>query len=98
MMTTLSLEHRGKGERNWVACIENGKREYLQAKKDFTFSNARGIGTKFWYILESGKIYEISGIMNDFPVHVFIKVSDDGEIIEITEDEAKQCLKERCSE
>lgn len=90
MKATLSLEYSQKYGGGWVALIDGNTRQYLKPKKDFSFANAKGDGTKFWYILESGRIYEINGVLRDIPEHIFLKVTDDGEI--------ERCLKEKTSE
>lgn len=90
MKATISLEYTQKYGNGWVACVDKGTRQYLRSKKDFSFANANGDGTKFWYILESGKIYEIKGVLRDLPEHIFVKITIEGDVV--------RCLKEKILE
>jgi hypothetical protein len=84
----------------WYPLDQDYSRRYLKYSTDYSKSNSKGSrGVYFWYILESGRIYQIKEPQSWSRTKLyFCKVSDNGEIIEIAEDEARQCLKERCSE
>lgn len=109
MKATLSIENikiYGRVRPHWVAEItgitKNNKfyREFLRCKKDYANSNRQGNrGIYSWYILESGSVYEVFRPLNWSKTECFFcKVSDIGNIIKISSDEVKACLKESISE
>lgn len=89
--------------RCWVAHIVGSdekykfKREFLKPKTDYTKSNSKGSrGVYLWYLLESGNIYDVSETTSWKNVdRYFCKVSEDGDIIKITEEEVKEWIKKK---
>jgi hypothetical protein len=109
MKATLSIENieiYGKVRKRWVAEItgitKNNKydREFIVCKRDYTKANQRGNrGIYSWYILESEKMYEVYRPLNWSKHERFLcKVSEDGAIIKITEENVKKWLKENILE
>jgi len=81
--------------RYWVAEILGNhplykyNRKFISGKKDYTHANSKGSrGVFVWYILETGKIYEIlKPISRRNSCRYFCKVTIDGDIVEIKEKE-----------
>jgi hypothetical protein len=75
-------------------------REFLNPKKDYSKSNSKGSrGIYYTYLLDSKNIYDVSEPVSWKNVdRYFCKVSKEGDIIKITEDEVKQWLKENILE
>lgn len=66
------------------------KRNFLPYKKDYSRSNSVGSrGVYAVYILETGKIYEIK----DHKDRYYCTVTDNGNIVRLSEDEVKEWLK-----
>lgn len=89
----------------WVAIIygKTGSRylkNFLNGKKDYTKANSKGSrGVYIWYILQSGYVYEVSSPVSWKRIsHYYCKVTDEGEIVEITQDEVDQWIAEQYSE
>ena len=76
------------------------KRVFLKPKKDYSKANSKGSrGVYFVYMLESGNIYDVSEPVSWKNVdRYFCKVSEDGAIIKITEENVKKWLKENILE
>jgi hypothetical protein len=65
-------------------------RQFLRFKKDYSRANSVGSrGVYANYILESGKVYEIK----DHKDRYYCTVTDNGNIVRLSEDEVKECLK-----
>ena len=88
----------GKFPKPWIAKI-TGKdpkykyaREFLKSNKDYTHSNSKGSrGIYLNYILESGNIYEVNSQYSWRNwERYFCKVSEDGDIIQITKSEVDE--------
>lgn len=87
----------------WVAEITGTdhkykyKRKFLHGKKDYQKSNSKGSrGVYIWYILESGKHYEVKERVSwSRSKRYFIKVTDAGDIVWSTELEVESWLKNR---
>ena len=75
-------------------------RNRLPHTTDYSFTNGTGSrGTYLWYILESGKIYEVNERVSwSRSERYFISVDEQGDFLHMSQDEVRQCLKERCSE
>jgi len=86
----------------WVALITgfdnkfNYSRQFLKPKKDYAKSNNKGSrGVYFYYILESGYIYQVSSpITWKRTEKYFCIVSDDGEIQRVEKDFVDQWIKD----
>lgn len=70
-------------------------RKFLRFKKDYSASNSKGSrGVFAWYILESGKYYDIKESVSWKNCHrYFAKVNDDGDILRVEESEVREWLK-----
>lgn len=69
------------------------QRQFLRYNKDYSKANSKGSrGVYAHFILESGRIYEVK----EYKRRYFCKVSDDGDIIQIDEEEVRQWLKNIC--
>jgi hypothetical protein len=67
-------------------------REFIRCKKDYSRANSKGSkGVYEEYILESGRIYDIS----DKKDRYFCMVNEQGDIIKMNESEVIECLKSR---
>ncbi len=93
----------GKFPKPWIAKI-TGKdpkykyaREFLKSNKDYTHSNSKGSrGIYLNYILESGNIYEVNSQYSWRNwERYFCKVSEDGDIIQITKSEVDEWFQNR---
>lgn len=81
----------------WVAKI-TGKdekykyaREFIRGKKDYTHANSKGSrGIFLYFLIESGFVYEVKGSKKRY----FCKVSEDGEIIELTGDDVDEWIRD----
>jgi len=71
------------------------ERRFLKCKKDYKKSNSKGSrGVFAFYILESGKIYDVLEPVSWKNSHrYFCTVDDDGDIITLEKEEVDQCLK-----
>lgn len=71
------------------------ERKFLKHKKDYSKSNSKGSrGIYAWYILESGRVYEIKEMTSTRSSYrYFGKVTSSGEVEEISEKEVAECLK-----
>lgn len=86
---------------SWVAEITGldekykYKRKFLPAKKDYKHANKNASeGVIAEYILESGHIYEVNHSVNrNYTERYFCTVTDDGDIIKLTEQEVIDWLK-----
>lgn len=86
---------------SWVAEIVGFHSKYkydrifLQGKRDYSRANSAGSrGIFAWYILESGKYYEIKQQTSwKKSCRYFAKVDDTGEIIEVKEEEVRGWLR-----
>ena len=86
----------------WVAEITGNdqkfgfKREFLKGNWQRKRSNGNGSrGTEIWFMLESGKLYEVKSPVSWRSVdRYFCTVTDDGDIDKLTETEAKKWLKD----
>lgn len=69
-------------------------RKFVRAKKDYADSNSIGSrGVFVYYTLDSGKVYEVLHPYNwKKSSRYFCIVSDDGEIVKISEEELKEWL------
>ena len=93
----------GMPNQSWVAEIkgEHPKykydREFLRSKKDYTNTNSNGSrGIFAWYVLESGKCYEIKAQTSWRNIdRYFAKVDETGDIVKVDEDEVLEWLKSR---
>lgn len=72
-------------------------RKFLNCKKDYSHTNSKGSrGVYAWYILESGRYYEIKEAISwSARRRYFVKVDVDGTILEVEEDEVSEWLKDR---
>lgn len=84
----------------WYPVDEEYLKRFLDFKIDYSKSNLKGSrGIFYCYVLESDGIYQIKKRISWSKSQIyFIKVTNGGEILEITEGEARQCLNEKCSE
>jgi len=81
----------------WVAEIKGfGKkyhydREFVPGKNDYSKANSKGTrGIFCWYVLESGHVYEVKEPTSWSRIErYFCRVSDEGEIIKISEGEVE---------
>lgn len=71
------------------------QRTFLRAKKDYRRANSKGSrGVYAWYILESGRVYDVlERVSWRRSERYFCKVTDQGDIIRISEYEVQQWLK-----
>lgn len=74
--------------------LDRFTREFLSGQKDYSSSNgqgSRGVMRYFW--LESGSVYEVHELTSwTRSRRWYAAVSDTGEVIEITRDQAISCL------
>lgn len=92
-----------RGVRDFVAEITDFdiryryKRTFLRGKVDYAQSNLRGTrGVFVNYTLESGKIYHVSDPRSWRRTDkYYVTVTNEGEIVKITEEEVSACLKRR---
>ena len=88
---------------SWVAEITGFsdkykyEREFLSYKKDYSMANSKGSrGIYVWYILESGKYYDIkSQYSHRSHNRYFAKVSSCGDIVKVEEEEVVSWLRNR---
>jgi hypothetical protein len=92
MLATKGLQYRTDRPTPWLAEVTGLHEKYkfsldfLKYRMDYTHSNAKGDGIVFWYTLQSGKIYRVfEWISRKCDRKYFIRICDDGEIIEIPE-------------
>lgn len=86
--------------RQWVAEI-NGKddtykykRQFLRGKKDYRYANSRGTrGVYAYYILDEGKLYEVSDPKTWRHSDRYFCTVKDGQIVKLTEQEVEEWLK-----
>jgi hypothetical protein len=73
------------------------ERKFIQCKKDYRNSNSKGSrGVYAFYILESGKIYDVLEPYSWKNSHrYFCTVDNKGDIEILTKEEVDQCLKNR---
>jgi len=69
-------------------------REFLPAKVDFAEANGRGTrGIRYWWTLSTGAVYETRyRVTWDKWRHRFLRVTDDGIIVDITAEEVPAWL------
>lgn len=85
----------------WVAEIigYHGKygfeRKFLPSKRNYSRANSSGSrGVELWFVLESGKVYEVKAPRSWRSVdRYFCRVDDDGEIIRMSKDEVGSWLR-----
>lgn len=85
----------------WVAEILGSdkrykwQRRFLRGKKDYSEANSKGSrGVYVYYTLESGHIYEVNECVTwKRNERYFCRVTLDGDIETINEDEVRECLK-----
>lgn len=88
--------------RPWVAEITGEdpkykfKRVFLKGRKDYSeAADKKGSrGVYYYYVLDPGKIYEINDLVSLKSTKRYFARVLAGEIIEMTEDEVKECLSE----
>ncbi|MFA5348517.1 MAG: hypothetical protein WC294_10290 [Methanoregula sp.] len=73
-------------------------REFIQGKNDYSRANSKGTrGIFCYYILESDHIYEVKEPLSwSRAERYFCRVSDDGEIVRITEKEVEAFCEREC--
>lgn len=94
---------KGPGPSSWVAEITGEHprfkldRQFLKAKKDYSCANSKGSrGVFAVYILESGKYYDIKEQKSwKNSRRYYAKVNDDGDVVEVGDEEVAQWLKHR---
>lgn len=82
----------------WVARIEGSdpkyglKREFLQAKWDYSQANSKGTrGVRLWFVLSSGHLYEVKRwVSSRRTSRYFCCVTANGELHELTKEEAEE--------
>lgn len=85
----------------WVAEIigYHGKygfeRTFLSSKRNYSRANSSGSrGVELWFVLESGKVYEVKAPQSWRSVdRYFCRVDDDGDIIRMSKDEVGAWLR-----
>lgn len=84
----------------WYPVDEEYLKRFLDFKVDYSKSNSKGSrGVFYYYILESGRLYQIKKRTSWSKTRTFFaKVTNDGEIEEISEDEVQECLEEKILE
>lgn len=70
-------------------------RRFLRGKKDYSHSNSTGSrGVCAWYILESGKYYDVSERVSWKRVdRYFIRVNNSGDIVRVEDEEVEKWAK-----
>lgn len=73
-------------------------RRFLRGTRNYKYANAAGTrGIFTWYILESGRVYEVKSPQTwSRTDRYFCRVTDDGDIVRITKEEVDEWI-ERCS-
>lgn len=73
-------------------------REFVQGNTDYSKSNSKGTrGVFIWYVLESGHIYEVKEPLSWSRIEqYFCRVSDEGEIVKISEKEVEAFCEREC--
>lgn len=73
------------------------ERQFMRCKKDYSKSNSKGSrGVYAFYILESGKIYDVLEPYSWKKSHrYFCTIDDNGNIEILTKEQVNQCLKSR---
>ena len=85
----------------WVAEITGThekfgfERVFLESKRNYSRANKSGSrGVELWFILESGKVYEVKSPKSWRSVdRYFCRVNDDGDIIRMSKDEGGAWLR-----
>jgi hypothetical protein len=79
----------------WVDKITYTGRERLVARRDYSQSNNTGSrGIYLWYILESENVYEVQARTSQHQAErYFCRVTDDGDIVRISKEEADEWIK-----
>ena len=91
---------KGWGRNHWVAEITGFhekykyERKFLSYKKDHTYSNSTGSrGVYAYYVLEEGKLYEVSSPESWSTIDRYFCTVKNGEIKKLSREEATQWLK-----
>ena len=97
------LEARGivvHQERPWVAEITapdprfGYQRRFLPHKVDYRGANSRATrGVWWWWVIESGRVYEVSRLEGGQIARRFITVDQDGDIVGLTREEVDRWLR-----
>jgi hypothetical protein len=66
-------------------------RAFIEGKRDYSKANSKGTrGIFCWHVLESGRVYEVKAMLSwSRQERYFCRVSDDGEILRISEKEVE---------
>jgi hypothetical protein len=79
-----------------VDAIYKFKRKFIRGKKDYSYASGSGKGIFLEWVLESGRIYEISRkASRKYSERLFCTVTDEGIIQNLSEEEVIECLKRR---
>lgn len=91
----------GAERRPWIAQLlgldtkRGYERRFVDGARDYTEADRRGRGTKLYFQLEHGRLYEVNRWRSRYKEErFFVRVDGDGDVVGVAQDEVTRILEE----